>query len=69
MPATAPAPAISQPSPKDAPPPTDDAGNAEQARKKSLFARNRGRFGTIATSLRGFLGEAKSSARKTLLGE
>ncbi len=41
-----------------------------QKRIKSLLSRGRGRFGTIATGLRGFLQEAnKNSARKTLLGE
>ncbi len=38
-------------------------------RIKSLLARKRGRFGTIATSLRGFLGQSNPSKRKTLLGE
>ena len=41
-----------------------------QKRIKSLLSRGRGRFGTIATGLRGFLQEAnRHSARKTLLGE
>ncbi len=38
-------------------------------RKKSLLARSRGRFGTIATSLQGFLADDKQGGRKTLLGE
>ncbi len=43
---------------------------ATKARVKTLLTRKRGRFGTIATSLRGFLGETKTdNVRKTLLGE
>ena len=42
---------------------------ASEARKKTLLRRNRGRFGTIATGLKGFLSERLSSGRKTLLGE
>ncbi len=71
----APAPVAATPAPTITPVPNAgiEAENvqqaAEKARKQSLFARNRGRFGTIATSLRGFLGEVKPNARKTLLGE
>lgn len=43
---------------------------ASENRRRSLLARNRGRFGTIATSLQGFLSQSQpSSERKTLLGE
>lgn len=45
------------------------AKNAAGDREKTLLARKRGRLGTIATSLRGFLGEVNSNKRKTLLGE
>lgn len=42
-----------------------------EGRTQSLLARNRSRFGTIATSFRGFLNEINQGqdARKTLLGE
>ncbi len=41
-----------------------------KARIKSLLSRGRGRFGTIATGLQGFLREIdQGNARKTLLGE
>ncbi len=43
--------------------------DATQERQRSLLARDRGRLGTIATSLHGFLGESNSGGRKTLLGE
>jgi hypothetical protein len=50
-----------------APGPAEDAA---QARKSSLLARDRGRFGTILTSFRGFLTQKESGPqRKTLLGE
>ncbi len=54
--------------------PTQSAASKQdeqsQKRIKSLLSRGRGRFGTIATGLRGFLQEAnRNSARKTLLGE
>ncbi len=39
------------------------------ARAKSLLARGRSRFGTIATGFRGLLQENSKPARKTLLGE
>ena len=42
---------------------------ASEARKKTLLRRNRGRFGTIATGLQGFLSERLNNDRKTLLGE
>ena len=47
----------------------DAAKQASKARKQTLLRRNRGRFGTIATSLQGFLSERLASGRKTLLGE
>ena len=46
------------------------AEQESQERERSLLARGRGRFGTIATSFQGFLREAdNTTARKTLLGE
>lgn len=43
--------------------------NANQ-REDNLLVRERGRFGTIATSFRGFLSQNEgASSRKTLLGE
>jgi hypothetical protein len=42
---------------------------ASQTRAMNLLSRSRGRFGTIQTSFRGFLGETTSKLRKTLLGE
>lgn len=46
------------------------AQTASEARTSSLLGRNRGRLGTIQTSLRGLLGLADTSGqRKTLLGE
>ena len=48
----------------------DPVQEAAEARKTSLLARDRGRFGTIMTSFRGFLGEKNNGVqRKTLLGE
>jgi hypothetical protein len=42
----------------------------EEVRTASLLSRDRGRFGTILTSFRGFLGQtAQAPKRKTLLGE
>lgn len=38
-------------------------------RARSLLARERSRFGTIATGFRGLLQEKNQGARKTLLGE
>ncbi len=55
----APTPSISAPEKED----------VSEAREKTLLARKRGRLGTVATSLRGFLADNKSSTRKTLLGE
>ncbi len=44
--------------------------NASEARTESLLRRSRGRFGTIATSFRGFFNTANNDQqRKTLLGE
>ncbi len=49
---------------------TDTKELASNERKKSLLARSRSRFGTIATSLQGILGErTRNGGRKTLLGE
>jgi hypothetical protein len=48
----------------------DPVEEAAQARKSSLLARDRGRFGTVLTSFRGFLAQKDASPqRKTLLGE
>ena len=48
----------------------DPEVEAAEARKSSLLARDRGRFGTILTSFRGFLAQKESAPqRKTLLGE
>ncbi len=49
---------------------TEDSGvTSAQAREETLLRRNRGRFGTGATSLQGFLSQQVNSGRKTLLGE
>lgn len=53
---------------------TDTSGVSDEAasevRTQGLLSRDRSRFGTIATSLRGLLGLADNSGkRKTLLGE
>tara|TARA_B100001778_G_scaffold178796_1_gene147057 strand:+ start:134 stop:400 length:267 start_codon:yes stop_codon:yes gene_type:complete len=47
------------------------AENAQEAREQNLLKRDRSRFGTIATSFRGFLdlADRNSKSRKTLLGE
>ena len=43
---------------------------AAESRATSLLARDRGRFGTILTGFRGFLGTKDNGVqRKTLLGE
>ncbi|PCJ98562.1 MAG: hypothetical protein COA45_07520 [Zetaproteobacteria bacterium] len=47
----------------------NNASQASQSRTKSLLSRSRSRFGTIATSFKGLLGNDNSGARKTLLGE
>jgi len=47
----------------------DSAATSAQAREETLLRRNRGRFGTVATSLQGFLSQQVNSGRKTLLGE
>jgi hypothetical protein len=48
---------------------TDEEISAD-ARTQSLLRRSRGRFGTIATSFRGFLNSSDNNTqRKTLLGE
>ncbi len=48
-----------------------DAEVQAEARTESLLRRSRGRFGTIATSFKGFLDSANSerNQQKTLLGE
>lgn len=48
-----------------------DAEIAAEGRRESLLRRNRGRFGTILTSFRGFLDQTSESgqSKKTLLGE
>ncbi len=51
-------------------PAPDPVQEAADARKNSLLARDRGRFGTVLTGFRGFLAErAAGQQRKTLLGE
>lgn len=48
----------------------DPAQEAAAARKKSLLARERGRFGTVQTGFRGLLALTQNNQqRKTLLGE
>jgi hypothetical protein len=48
----------------------DSEAIAGKAREESLLRRARGRLGTVATSLSGFLSESESkNTRKTLLGE
>ena len=55
---------------QETPSPETGTDPAEQ-RKANLLARDRGRFGTVLTSFRGFLGQnnAATIQRKTLLGE
>ena len=44
--------------------------SASRARTSSLLGRDRGRFGTVLTGFKGFLGLSDlSNARKSLLGE
>lgn len=51
-------------------PAQDSAKIASEAREKTLLRRARGRLGTIATGLSGFLSDNNAGeARKTLLGE
>ncbi|MGH1455833.1 MAG: hypothetical protein ACRBDI_03540 [Alphaproteobacteria bacterium] len=51
-------------------PAQDSAKLAAEAREQSLLRRARGRLGTIATGLSGFLSDNNSNnSRKTLLGE
>ena len=45
------------------------AAQASKSRTQSLLSRGRSRFGTIATSFQGFLGNSNAGGRKTLLGE
>ncbi|PCI55942.1 MAG: hypothetical protein COB36_03875 [Alphaproteobacteria bacterium] len=45
------------------------AAQASRSRTQSLLSRSRSRFGTIATSFQGFLGNSNARGRKTLLGE
>ncbi|MBI1301330.1 MAG: hypothetical protein GC137_06690 [Alphaproteobacteria bacterium] len=60
---------VSQPKPKEPEGPTPEE-QASETRRRSLLARNRGRLGTIATSLQGFLTQGSTgNQRKTLLGE
>lgn len=78
---TAPAPVIIQPAPAPAPTPVaapapapEPEQTAEEAaaekRTENLLRRNRGRAGTIRTSLLGLQNTAASSGeRKTLLGQ
>ncbi|MGH1378095.1 MAG: hypothetical protein ACRBB3_04670 [Alphaproteobacteria bacterium] len=50
----------------------DGGGSSDEAvknRRQSLLSRNRSRFGTIATSFQGFVGNENANSRKTLLGE
>lgn len=42
---------------------------ASSARKQSLLARSRSRYGTVMTSLQGVLTSKQSDERKTLLGQ
>lgn len=48
-----------------------DAEIEAEGRRESLLRRNRGRFGTILTSFRGFLDQSSDNeqGKKTLLGE
>ncbi len=48
-----------------------DSPTPEETRKKSLLARDRGRFGTILTGFKGLLDTitGQNTGRKTLLGE
>lgn len=63
----APAPSITSDKASEA---DDSDAVAAKAREDSLLRRARGRLGTVATSLQGFLSEGdKSEKRKTLLGE
>ena len=65
------------PQPTPPPPPQEPEQNptpdvseeTKSERKKTLLSRERGRFGTIATSFQGILQEANAGGRKTLLGE
>ncbi len=51
-------------------PAQDSAKIASESREQTLLRRARGRLGTIATGLSGFLSDGHSGeARKTLLGE
>jgi hypothetical protein len=64
-----PAPVTSTPVSSTTPTP-DPVQEAADARKNSLLARDRGRFGTVLTGFRGFLAEKNAGVqRKTLLGE
>ncbi len=48
----------------------DDGNTAAKSREDNLLRRARGRLGTVATGLHGFLSEGnKNDKRKTLLGE
>lgn len=44
------------------------AAQASKSRTQSLLSRGRSRFGTIATSFQGFLGNSNAGGRKTLVG-
>lgn len=48
----------------------EDTAKESEEREGNLLRRARGRLGTVATSLHGFLSEGeKNTSRKTLLGE
>ncbi len=66
---TAPA-AITPTTPQDTTTPTTPAPTASEIRTQNLLQRDRGRLGTITTSLRGLLAPAvPQGQKKTLLGE
>lgn len=47
----------------------NSTAQASKSRTQSLLSRSRSRFGTIATSFQGLLGNSNAGGRKTLLGE
>ncbi len=63
-------PAPQAPKIQEAPAAQDSENSASEVREKTLLRRARGRLGTIATGLSGFLSDnERGTARKTLLGE
>ena len=61
---------VAEPTPIAASEPQNLDVSTSEARAESLLRRSRGRFGTIATSFRGFFNKTNNDQpRKTLLGE